>query len=149
MYIYIPRNSYFRVWNWDILPSASRAETLIFFFSPAGLLSAWIKYVLTKKYTRQPLVFCLNQFSNINNFASNKDILNILKPTESMVPVILDRWLLNIVGHTHYISSMSEDRCFSRSLIFVYCQTIFRSFNEGATCLRQNGYFLLDSHIFG
>ena len=36
-----------------------------------------------------------------------------------MVPVILDRGLLNVVGHSHNISSMSEDRCFSRSLPFI------------------------------
>ena len=59
-----------------------KGSFLHFFSHPAGFLSAQIKYVL-KKITKQPLVFCLNQFSNINNFASNKDILKIEKLTES------------------------------------------------------------------
>ena len=46
-------------------------------FRPAGFLSAQIKYVYTQNYTKPHLVIFLNQFSNIINFSSNKDILKI------------------------------------------------------------------------
>jgi hypothetical protein len=58
------------------LPSASRAEALkqvsgqLDFFPPG-------KKIDTKNITKQHVVLCLNQFSNINSFASNKDILKI------------------------------------------------------------------------
>jgi hypothetical protein len=49
-------------------------------FCTARFLSAREK-LHRKNNTKQHLVLCLNHFSNINSFASNNDILKILKLT--------------------------------------------------------------------